>query len=399
MTQNQPKLPIAATSLLAITSALFLANWTQADFPGPGDQEQAGEPRLAQSEVEPTAATKNNPRLAKATLRKARENLRQHQSIQADIAETIVIGNRKFKASGSYLQGTEMRLRLEYQIQVGTEVGSLTEVSDGQVLWTQHIIGKNESEESEGAEETAVVEEAVEQQDDSSDPNSPTELDPLGNPTDESESKKPDDNIRVTRRDIDKIRKAAAENQNVPDRVLTVELGLGGLPALMASLEEAMQFTTVKEERIDGQTFTVVEGGWTVESLRQFGAVNTTQRLPDHIPDKVRLYFDRDTLFPRRILYLKRHPVRDFPRPMLTLDFVNVLLDAPVDELAFHFEPPEGIVPNDITELYLKQLAAGARRFDTPTEGDAPAAGEATFESEPPPPDAESTADGPGSEG
>jgi hypothetical protein len=111
------------------------------------------------------------------------------------------------------------------------------------------------------------------------------------------------------------------------------------------------------------------------------------------------LYFDRDTLFPRRILYLKRHPVRDFSRPMLTLDFVNVLLDAPVDELAFHFEPPEGIVPNDITELYLKQLAAGARRFDTPTEDDAAGVGEAPLESEPPPQDAEPATDRPGSDG
>lgn len=372
MTQKYPKLTIAVTFALTCSWASFYALQTHAERPESGRSTRpTAELLLAQNRPDATPASepdgsetkiRNNPRLAKATLRKARENLRQRDSIQADITETVVIGNRKFTAHGSYLQGTAMRLRLEYHIQVGGEEGSLLEVSDGQVLWTRHTIGADQTKQPEEDEATQAGSPA----DETGEAGQQTEA------ADEPQSKS-HDNVRITRRDIAKIRKAAAENQNVPERVLTVELGLGGLPALLASLEESIQFNTVQEERIDSQVFTVVEGGWTLESLQKFNSQDPNARLPDHVPERVRLYFDGDTLFPRRIQYLKRDAVRSFFRPMLTLDFVNVLLDGPIDEMAFQFVPPEGVLANDITELYLRQLAAGAKRFETPSDGQPPA--------------------------
>lgn len=388
MTQKHPSLTIALTLALAGGWVAFSGLPTLGDPPEPSvaaSPPASPEPlRLAQNEADespaPEAAqdkpvAQNNPRLAKATLRKARENLRQRDSIQADIVETIAIGNRKFHARGTYLQGTDMRLRLEYFVRVGSEAGSLLEVCDGQVLWTRHIIGEKDADETDSDDTEPEADNGTAEAVKSAAPETAADGSDTAqaSPADESNDKGESDsqeNIRITRRDIDKIRKAAAENQNVPERVLIVELGLGGLPALLASIEESIQFNTISEERIDSQVFTVVEGGWTLEALQAFGAKDAAARLADHVPERVRIYFDRDTLFPRRILYLKRHPERDFFRPMLTLDFVNVLLDGPVDEMAFQFVPPEGVLANDITELYLRRLASGAKRFDAPGEGE-----------------------------
>jgi hypothetical protein len=262
-----------------------------------------------------------------------------------------------------------MRLRLEYDVRVGDETGSLLEVSDGQVLWTRHIIGAAEEAEAKDGDTPSTAEPQAAESAPTTEAPPPGQL-----PATNSTETKKQDNVRITRRDVGKIRKAGLENPNVPERVLIVELGLGGLPALLASIEDNMQFSTVHEEQIDGQSVTVIEGTWTQASFERFGGKSANQRLPDHIPEKVRIYFDSATLFPRRILYLKQDLVRSFFRPMLTLDFVNVALDGPIDEMAFHFEPPEGVIPNDITELYLKQLAAGAPKFE-PVEGAEPQPG------------------------
>ncbi len=54
---------------------------------------------------------------------------------------------------------------------------------------------------------------------------------------------------------------------------------------------------------------------------------------------KATIYLDPDNgLFPRRIVYLKRHATRDFSRPMVTVAFSDIVLNGPVDETRFEFD-------------------------------------------------------------
>jgi hypothetical protein len=164
---------------------------------------------------------------------------------------------------------------------------------------------------------------------------------------------------RVTRRDVRQILAAAENAKARPERAATVDLALGGLPALLASLQRSMQFDALKEETIDGRAFSVVQARWKPEFARQLGS-NAQGALPVHIPDLARIYFASDTAFPERLLYLKKvedsQNERKTYRPLLDLQFRNVVLDAPLPDKLFEFTPPDGVEPEDVTRQYVEQL-------------------------------------------
>jgi len=294
-----------------------------------GNQSSAGAPRvvlaqnLAQSnrpadigknskkEKQPTGKTKEEESSpAEQTLKAARERLVDDQPIKAELRETVVIGDRKFTATGRYLQGKNLKLRLDFTVNLGNREnalsGSLLEVCDGDVLFTRHKIGKD---------------------------------------------------VHITRRDVAQILRAAKASGAIPHNVLVAELGLGGLPALLASLEQTMTFDSLKQEQIDGKPFTVIEGTWNKEFLDRLKGPDADEStpLPSHVPDLVRIYFDENH-FPHRILYLKRRPTRKIHRPMVTLDFTKIVLRASIDEEEFDFVPPKGEIPMDITNTYIQRL-------------------------------------------
>lgn len=356
--KSLPKLTFGLTSLCSLIYAIVLAGGLPAQETPPAAATPPAAPAQPETPPPPTdQSVAMNPRLATATLRQSRDSLLARASISADITETIVIGERKMEAKGKYLQGPNRRMRLEYQVRAGDLYGQLLEVCDGTMLWTQQIIGKPEeikaAAEAQSTEQKPAAEAAA-------------PVDPAAPPKQEV---KP----RVTRRDVEKIMQAAAENGSIPESLLKADLGLGGLPALLSSLEDSMMFTSVREERIDGRPFTVIEGAWNRNYAQQLGGKDG-KSFPEHVPESVRIYFDRETLFPQRIVYLKKHATRNYSRPMLTLDFINVQLDGPVDEVAFHYEPPKGVSAasiDDTTNLYLQQLTAPRKNAGS----GAPAAG------------------------
>lgn len=151
--------------------------------------------------------------------------------------------------------------------------------------------------------------------------------------------------------------------------ILEAELGLGGLQALLASFEKKMVFGPVKQEKIGDTSFAVIQGAWNEEFLKAFQPPNQNSsagqaRLPNHVPDFVRIHFDRKKLFPRKIQYFKKHPTRKFYLPVVTLRFVNVVLNAPVEAGQFEYAGPEGVFVNDITKQYIAGIkaAVAARR-------------------------------------
>jgi hypothetical protein len=79
--------------------------------------------------------------------------------------------------------------------------------------------------------------------------------------------------------------------------------------------------------------------------------------LPAFVPDAVRIYIDRETSFPHRILYVKKIPGREVFRPMLTLDFLDVALNEPINNSEFDYEPPKGAQIEEQTKAFVDRLA------------------------------------------
>ena len=300
--------------------------------------------RLAQNKQKPKPEsqdkkadqpTKDLKKSATQILKAARDRLIGYKSVRAQILETVAIGPRKFKVVGSYLQGTDLKLRLDFKVKIGESEGSLLEVCDGQVLWTRHSISRRPTKSSKAGDDTKAKK--------------------------SKKAVKVPAEVRITRRDVRKILDQAAASSNVSGNMLVAELGLGGLPALLASLERTMTFESRKEEQVDNKAFTVIRGTWNARYTKQFIEGNPFQQqgIPLYIPDRVRVYFDRETLFPRRVLYEKKDPNRNIYKPMVTLDFVKVEFDVSVNRKEFQFIPPDDVFANDVTNQYLQQLAPG----------------------------------------
>jgi hypothetical protein len=287
--------------------------------PGPNPAVERGSPFEADPPFEPTSpqagaddelgpiplsALDEPVDQATQILERARERLIKYESIRAELVETVALGGHQFRMKGTYLQGMNLRLRLDCQVQVGSTTGKLTEVCDGQILWTWQQIGEKQ---------------------------------------------------RVTRRNVRQIERAASSTGMTTQNLLLAELGFGGLPALVASLQKSLKFDRVAEQDVDGLRLVVMDGVWKPEVREQL-AGGPTAPLPSHIPDRVRLYLQKDKLFPRRILYLKQGSKPNRFRPLVSLDFVNVVWDGPLDETAFQFTPPENVRREDITQEYIRRF-------------------------------------------
>jgi len=352
---------LAILSAFATVAALWLANNQQrliafqaepqsqqqveADSPAAGDPAAAGAetPAAPTGEAEASAAAAAEPAPdpsvvaeAERLLRDARDRLystKPNTGIRAKFVEQANIGNRQFVAEGTYLQGPFPSLRMEYRVQIGGSEGVLVEVCDGNVLRTSK------------------------------------EVRPIG-------SKNAEPTLsQWTRKDINQILEASYVEGTPDQAILQAELSLGGIPTLLASLERTMLFDTVREQPWKGKPMTVIEGGWRSEQLSkvaaQMGA--NAQAVASFVPDRVRIYFDQETLFPMRILYRKLVSLQ--PRryaPLMSIEFTDVELNAPVDAGEFRSFRPKGVDEVDETQLYLSMIKKMQQAVKPPAEAGAP---------------------------
>lgn len=260
---------------------------------------------------------KSTERTSLELLRLARLRLDGYETLKADMVEVIEFGPRRFQAKGVYLRGTGHRLRLDLAVTLENSTGRLLQISDGDILWTVYDVGQTP---------------------------------------------------RITRRDVTQILAAAEKSHNRGD--LALQLGLGGLPALLAAVERSMVLEPPIVAEIDGRTFHVIQGTWKPAYLAQFQEqarnLPTPQKeprpLPVHVPELVRIYLDAKTHFPYRIRYLKTSTKAGAePRPILTLDFRNIVVEAPIDPTVFRYTVPDGANVADLTNYYLRQLRGGNR--------------------------------------
>ena len=310
--KSLPSLTFATIAVVAVIYGLNVASLrgTQADPPQSasakkGQTEPGQKTKSGSAKEQPSDAPGPESPEAKTTLDQARQKLLSYRSIKAKLTETVALGNRRFTVNGAYLQGSapDLKLRLEFQVKVGDSEGSVLEVCDGQVLWTRHRVGTE---------------------------------------------------THITKRDVRQILQVAAKS-GLPENLITVELGFGGLPGLMASIEKSMQFDQFRAESFEGRRLVVLEGGWKSDMLKLWKGNRPNASLPDYVPSRVRLLLDAESLFPYRVLYLGRNAEQLF-RPMVSLEFTNVETNVAVPADAFKFVPPEGVFPEDITEQFLKQI-------------------------------------------
>lgn len=276
---------------------------------------------LAQTEKKEAPAKETPEQLAaRAEWKRARDLLSRHTSVQARLVETVNILNRSFKAEGRYLQGNiganDQRLRLELTLKIARSQGSILEICDGDVLWSRYDIGDKENK---------------------------------------KERKEP----MITRRNVTQILDAARRKGENADNKLVADLSRGGLPALLASLERFMEFHSVKSGTFRDRPVNVVHGTWAANFLAMMKDKSQPENsglLPSFVPDRVEVFLDTQTGFPLRIEYFKRQGTGDVFRPQLTLDFLDVVLDQPLDKSEFVFIPPDRQQPVEVTPSYLSQL-------------------------------------------
>lgn len=275
------------------------------------------------TESSPPAANPEDAAMADMLLQEARTSLLNRQSLQADMRQQIHVGERQLKAEGTYLSGAFPKLRLEYKIRVGSMQGSLTEICDGTILHTQKAIGKVGAKDPE---------------------------------------------LTFTRRDVQKILAASENSKNLPVASLGAEIGIGGIPAILASIDRSMVGKRVTAEEFEGQLCRVYHGAWDPVILQRYFAgleadsPEVRASLVPFFPDTVRVFFAADTLMPVKIVYFKNEQDKSGKitgeRALMVLEFRNLKLDQPVPPTAFQFILPSGRDEIDTTNDFLKLMQA-----------------------------------------
>lgn len=333
--QRLPRLTKAVLFVAIAFGALQLRNVAR------GWQEPASKAAPGDKAPETAPAPDPNPD-AVALVKAARERLLKWQSIRANVVQTVDVGDRRFKASGRLLVGEFPKLRLEYELTVGNTVGKLLEVCDGQVLHVERRI-----------EEVATKEPAVERS------------------SEDTESRDPEKPLlEGTRRDVKRILRATSEAEGAAVPMHAADIGLGGLSALLASLDRTMIFDSLREEEHAGQKFRVIQGVWNPTYLGDLQAKlgGLAPQLAMFLPERVRIYFEAESLFPVRILYLKLSSVeRRTYRAMLSLEFHDVEFDVMLPADAFIYKPG-GIQQKDDTDEFIQLLKAAQGKAPLPTE-------------------------------
>jgi hypothetical protein len=151
------------------------------------------------------------------------------------------------------------------------------------------------------------------------------------------------------------------------------DIGLGGLSALLASLDRTMVFDSIRDEEHAGRKFRVVQGVWNPTYLAdlQSRLGGMAPQLAMFLPERVRIYFEAESLFPVRVLYLKlASQERRTYRAMLSLEFHDVEFDVMLPEDAFTYRTPTGLTQKDDTDEFIQLLKASQGKA-VPSPGEA----------------------------
>jgi outer membrane lipoprotein-sorting protein len=327
MTQTRPGLTFVVSLFVATCCGVFFASATPF--------------LLAQDESKKTDSPVDADKTvdsANQLIAEARQKLAEYESVKADLVQSVAIGGSRFRATGKYLQGSGGRIRLEYRLE---SPGQKSLTDTGQTSKTQ--TGESKSGASQMATNSMLQ---------VSDGEVMYTLMKIG------------EDVRVTRVNVKEVQRSVADLPQSASSNWLRDIGLGGIKAMLSSFEKTMRFSDRITEKLNDQEFVRVSGTWKSEQRRQMvgAGAPADAPLPGYIPDYVRLYFTEDNAFLRRVEYLKRHPTENVIRPMVTLDFINVEINGPVESGAFSPKNlPDNVTPVDGTDALIQQLTQAAK--------------------------------------
>ncbi|MGE0759720.1 MAG: hypothetical protein AB7O38_22075 [Pirellulaceae bacterium] len=275
---------------------------------------------LARAQDVPTAEDGNQ------LVRTAATAVFEQPCLGAKIRQRATVMGQQVTGLGYYAQlHQEQRLLLRYEVklQLAETSTSLLQVNDGDNLWIRRDKGPLQSQ--------AYV------------------------------------SLRKLR--IERAKHSAA--QPPAPGTFAVELALGGLSQSLAHLAEYFQFAPPQESELKGLPIWELEGTWTQELWARLVPGNSAgtadwERLPEHLPDHVRLTLGRDQnfpLFPYRIEYLKTQRSSTVVGvasgqssqilPLVTMELFEV--GRPALTAADFTYQPSG-TEDELTDAYLKKL-------------------------------------------
>lgn len=355
-------------------SLLAIAAFVAADNPPEGAKPATTPAATPEADAKKAAAVQEE---GAKELAEARKRLLAQNSISAKWTETISLQPRSVRGTGRYVQGSlnqkgdGWHLRSEIKIKIGNTEGSQLEVCDGDILWTRMEIRNI----AKGSAETSSP--------------SATKKSPAGDKGSKEaggSGHTPDRNepmVGLTRRNVSQIMDAVRKRPDLPQELLIADLGLGGMPALLASFQQALQFDKVTHEKLNGRDVINLEGTWSELQLRRWkvqpGDMAKITFAPI-VPERVQMVLDKDSGFPHRIVFFKKLRDRNVNTPLVTLEYTDLQVNQPLDPSDFVFIPPDQPPAMDLTVRYIEQLppprpaggAAGAGGPGAPTGTAAP---------------------------
>lgn len=240
-------------------------------------------------------------------LSNSRQTLMNTYSVRARIEQRGQMSTLPFVSRGVYEAGRFPLVRLEMATRLGTLEGRLTEICDGQVLWTaREVRGLPENDKDAADRDESPL--------------------------------PPGTELFVSRRDIDLISNALTDSEQTVEQVLAAELGVGGLPSLLAGLEWAFAYQTSTLE--NGRL--VFTGRWKSE-IRQKLAFPEGKRLPS----QVEVVVQPDVPVPERVTY---YNVDDGElAPILQMQFSEISFGDEIAAERFRYTPPSGVEVTNLT--------------------------------------------------
>jgi len=272
---------------------------------------------VALSQTPAVAQQSGNELIARASQRLDGQN-----SLSAKMRQRIHLFGQDLSGSGAYMQlgdGPRRYLRMDMRVQLAGAQASLLQVCDGRFMWVRQEFPGHKT---------------------------------LG---------------RVDLRRIQESLAAAGEEPQLDP--VSNYMVLGGLPKLLAALENDFEFGKPSAAKIGEEPMISIRGTWKPEMLArlaigqddalQAGKGIDWSKMPDQVPDSVVLLLGASDLFPYRVEY-HRSPEGNGSTPanyktLATIEFYEVQMGAELDPLQFIFKPGDTEVA-DHTPLYMQKL-------------------------------------------
>lgn len=270
----------------------------------------------------------------KALIDRAIFNLESHYSIAAEIRHEVDMFGRQLLGNGHYYEqraGSRPRVRMELRIPFGDRLGgaeiapaertgALVRVCDGRFLWTyERLLNAG----------------------------------------------------KLRRVDLDIVQRAIEQGGGTPEVAgLDGLAGAGGLSKILRGLDRSFHFEVAGKTTLLDTPVWRLCGQWRPELLLELlpdqkeaiqrGRGVDLAKLPSHLPTQVVLLLGEEDLFPYRFEYRRRdgvgpHGATEESREMVTMQLLNVNINAPIEPSLFDYRPGDIEVTDD-TDNYLRAL-------------------------------------------